>query len=42
LTILAIGFARVYLGVHYLSDVVAGVLLGAVWAIVVGVALGSG
>ncbi|WP_432246394.1 phosphatase PAP2 family protein [Mycolicibacterium sp. ELW1] len=27
------GFSRVYLGVHYLSDVVAGAFLGAAWAI---------
>jgi|SRR3989339_1368412 len=29
--ILAIGFSRLYLGVHYLSDVLAGYLVGAVW-----------
>jgi len=29
--ITAIGFARVYLGVHYLSDVVAGYSAGFVW-----------
>jgi len=27
----AIGFARIYLGVHYLSDVVAGYIGGFVW-----------
>lgn len=30
--VLVIGFARVYLGVHYPSDVVAGYLAGFVWA----------
>ena len=28
----AIGFSRLYLEVHYLSDVLAGVSLGAAWA----------
>lgn len=32
--ILAIGFSRIYLGVHYLSDVLAGFLLGALWLLV--------
>jgi undecaprenyl-diphosphatase len=30
----AIGFSRLYLGVHYLSDVIAGYLGGAVWLMV--------
>ncbi|NOY87650.1 MAG: phosphatase PAP2 family protein [Deltaproteobacteria bacterium] len=32
--ILAIGFSRIYLGLHYLSDVWSGYLLGAMWLII--------
>lgn len=36
--ILLIGFSRLYLGVHYLSDVLGGYLVGAVW---LGIALAT-
>jgi undecaprenyl-diphosphatase len=31
---LVIGWSRVYLGVHYISDVLAGYLFGAVWGLI--------
>lgn len=34
LLIIAIGFSRVYLGVHYISDVWSGYLVGAMWLII--------
>lgn len=38
LAILSVGFSRVYLGEHYLTDVVNGLIVGAIW-LVIGVGL---
>jgi len=37
--VLAIGFSRIALGVHYLSDVLGGFLLGAAWVTAMAAAL---
>lgn len=33
-----VGFARLYLGAHWLSDIIGGVLLGAIWVLLIGIA----
>lgn len=33
-----VGFARLYLGAHWLSDILGGVLLGSAWLLVIGIA----
>ena len=38
LLVTALGFARLYLGAHWLSDVVGGILLGSVWVALLGIA----
>lgn len=41
LAILSVGFSRMYLGEHYLSDVINGFLVGSIW-LVLGIAVGEG
>ena len=40
-TVAALGFARLYFGAHWLSDIAGGVLLGVVWLLVLGMAYRS-
>ena len=41
ITVAALGFARLYFGAHWLSDIAGGVLLGIVWLLVLGMAYRS-
>jgi len=38
IVVMSIGFARIYLGAHWLSDVVGGMLFGTFWLLLLGVA----
>ena len=41
LLVLLIGFSRLYLGVHYLSDVLAGMAAGSAWLALCWIAVGT-